>query len=458
MSEEFRLTLVAIDDEPDYLRLLERTLASPELEVLTATDPAVGLELVLRRRPQVVLLDLRMPGMTGMEVLERIVAADPAIEVILLTGSESTDAAVEAILKGASDYLTKPVSMERLRARVEALLAQARERFRAAQLDREMLKSYNFEGMIGRSPLLLDVGARIRRVAPHFRTALVTGPTGTGKELVARALHNLSPVANGPFVVCNCSAVVETLFESELFGYVKGAFTGATTDKMGMVEAAQGGTLFLDEIAETPPGTQAKLLRLLQQREIQRVGSTQVRRVDVRVVAATNRRLGAMVAERRFRDDLYYRLATVEITLPPLVERKEDLPLLQRHFLEKFSREFGKPVRGLTRRGQALLARYEWPGNVRELENVLSNACLMATGELVDVEDLPERLRSPRGVAGASESDVLIPLHEAERRHALRVLERVGGNKVQAAEILGISRATLYRLLAAAPSAEPAQK
>ncbi len=402
--------------------------------------------MVLRKRPQIVLLDLVMPNVNGMELLERIVEADPGIDVILMTAHYSTESAVEAIQKGACDYLNKPFTVEQLRERVGRLVADARQRGRSLQLERELLEAYRFEGIVGRSPLMLDVFSRIGRVSPHFRTVLVTGSTGTGKELVARALHQRSPASSGPLVVCNCSAVVETLFESELFGHVKGAFTGATQDKMGLFEAAHTGSLFLDEIGDMPLATQAKLLRVLQNQEVQRVGSLGTRKVDVRVIAATNRNLSSMVAAKEFREDLYYRLAMVEIKVPSLADRKEDLPLLVRHFVDRFAAEYKKPIRGLTRRAQTLLSRYSWPGNVRELENVIGNACMMVQGEVLDVQALPEQFRQQ---AVALEDDgALLPLEEVERRHVRQVLAHLGGNKVRAAEVLGISRATLYRILA----------
>ncbi len=446
-ADELPILLLAIDDDPQSLEFVKDALAQENLEILTTTDPELGLELVLRRHPQIVLLDLVMPKIGGMELLERILEADPGTNVMLMTGHYSTEAAVEAIQKGAYDYLNKPLSVEKLRQRVDQLIAEARQRRRTLQLDRELLKVYEFEGLLGRSPLMLDVFARVRRVAPHFRTVLVTGATGTGKELVARALHRLSPAASGTFAVCNCSAIVETLFESELFGYVKGAFTGATQDKSGLFEYANGGTLFLDEIGEMPLATQAKLLRVLQSQEIQRVGSPAVRKVDVRVVAATNRDLRARVGEKEFRDDLYYRLSMVEVKLPLLAERKEDVPLLVRYLVERFATQYNKPIRGLTRRAQALLARYSWPGNVRELENALGHACMMVEGDLIDVRDFPDTLRKPAERELVEDED-LIPLDELQRRHALRVLARVGGNKKRAAEILGIARTTLYQLLA----------
>jgi DNA-binding NtrC family response regulator len=453
-SDIIPVTLVAIDDDPRALELLAEALEQDGLEILTASDPQDGLRLVLRRRPQIVLLDLIMPKLTGMEVLEKILAAAPETEVVLITANYSTDSAVEAIRKGASDYLTKPISLDLLSQRVGRLIEDARRRQRAVQLDGELARTCRFEGMVGHSPLMMEVFSRIRRVAPHFRAALITGETGTGKELVAHAMHHLSPAASNNFVVCNASAVVETLFESELFGHVRGAFTGATHDKTGLIEHAHRGTLFLDEIGDMPLSTQAKLLRTLQNQEVQRVGSLTVQHVDVRVVAATNRDLKTLIAERKFREDLYYRLSRVEIRLPRLAERKQDLSLLVRHFVEQFAEQYQKTIHGLTPRAELALGRYAWPGNVRELENVLSEACMLADGDRIDVHDLPAHVRHPTA-ADVDEMDVdldeaasaLLPLAEVHRRYAVRVLAQVGGNKLRAARALGINRATLYRLL-----------
>ncbi len=387
------IKLVAIDDTPASLELLSEALHQDGLTIFTATDPEEGLDLIFQEHPQIVLLDLVMPKLSGLEVLERIVEFDPAIDVILMTAHYTTETAVEAIQKGASDYLNKPISIPALRSRVEKLLADVRQRQRALELDSELVETSRFEGMIGRSPLMWDLFARIRRVAPHYRSALITGPTGTGKDLVAKALHNLSPASSGRFVTCNCSAVVETLFESELFGYVKGAFTGAAADKMGLMEFAHGGTLFLDEIGDMPLSTQAKLLRALQNQEVTRVGSVTPRKVDVRVIAATNRDVQDLIAHKQFREDLYYRLAMVELRTPALADRREDLPLLEKFLLDRFATQFNKDIHGLTRRAQIVLARHSWPGNIRELENVLGHACMMAIGDTIDVEDLPAALR-----------------------------------------------------------------
>jgi len=440
------LKLLAIDDNAENLALIAAALENESLEIVTENDPEVGFETFLSIRPRIVLLDLVMPKISGMELLERMVAVDPGVDVILITAHYSTESAVEAIQKGACDYLNKPLDVEKLRSRIASLVLEAERRQMTLHLDQRLVDAFQFEGMVGRSPLMMEVFARIRRVAPHFRTALVTGATGTGKELAALALHRLSPAAGGQFVVCNCSTLVENLIESELFGYVKGAFTGAMQDKPGLFEHAHGGTILLDEIGELSPAAQAKLLRVLQNHQVRRVGSLAPRNIDVRVVAATHRNLKAMVREGQFREDLYYRLAVVEITLPPLASRREDLPLLERYFIEKFAAEYKRPINGLARRAQTRLATYPWPGNIRELENVIGNACMMVDGTLIDIDDLPARFRGPL-TAEALMDDKFLSLEEVERRHVTQVLEGVAGNKMRAAEILGISRATIYQLL-----------
>jgi DNA-binding NtrC family response regulator len=447
MTTPISLKLLAIDDNAENLELIASALQRKELKILTSQDPEEGLQIFLRERPRIVLLDLVMPKVSGMEILEKIINIDPGAEVILITAHYSTESAVEAIQKGATDYLTKPLDIEKLRSRIANLLADAENRQKTLRLDQELIDAYQFEGMVGRSPLMLEVYAKIRRIAPHFHTVLVTGATGTGKELVARALHRLSPASRGPFVVCNCSALVENLVESELFGFVRGAFTGADRDKIGLFEHADGGTIFMDEIGELAPPAQAKFLRVLQNRQVQRLGSLTPKNIDVRVVAATHRNLQAMVRDNLFREDLYYRLAVVEIGLPPLAARREDLPLLERYFIEKFSTEYNKPIAGLVRRAQTRLATYSWPGNVREMENVLGNACMMAEGNLIDIADLPERLRVPASRDEAAGEEIL-SLEEVQRRHILKVIELLGGNKTRAAEVLGIGRATIFKILA----------
>ena len=442
------ISLLVIDDNPGSLELLSNALAQPGLEILTASNPKEGLDIFCNRRPQVVLTDLVMPHMSGMEVLERIVEIDPATDVILMTAHYSTESAVEAVKKGASDYLNKPVSIGPLRERIGKQGEEVRKRQRALQLEDELRATSEFEGIVGRSPLMWEMFWRIRRVAPHYRALLITGETGTGKDLIARALHRLSPVASGRYVVLNCSAVVETLFESELFGHVKGSFTGATHDKPGLFEHAHGGTLFLDEIGDMPLATQAKLLRVLQNQEVQRVGALNARKVDVRVVAATNHDLRAAVAENRFREDLYYRLSMVEIRAPRLAERKEDLPLLQRHFVARFATQYGKEMRGLTHRAQIRLSQHSWPGNVRELENVIGHAAMMTMSDVMDVQDLPAYLHGSSEHAEQTAASLAgSTLAEVEREYIIRVLRETDGVISAAATRLGVPRTTLNAMM-----------
>jgi DNA-binding NtrC family response regulator len=440
------MRLLVIDDEQENLDLICAALERLDLEIHTATDPQRGMELVRRLHPKVVLMDLVMPGIQGMELLRQVLEVDPGIDVILMTGFYSTESAVEAIQAGATDYLPKPFSLEKLRRRIGQLLADATQRQCASKLEDDLAKNLEFEGMIGRSPRMLDLFAKIRRIAPHFRTVLVTGPTGAGKDLVAKALHRLSSAANGPFVSVNCSSIAESLAESELFGYVKGAFTGAQQDKIGLFEYANGGIAFLDEIGDMPLTMQAKLLRVLQNQEMQRLGSPVTRKLDVRVVAATNCDLSDLVRRGKFRADLYFRLTMVQLKVPSLGERPEDLMLLQRHFLKRFSTQYKKTISGLTRRTQTLLAGYSWPGNVRELENVIGHACMMTESEVIDIRDLPETNFTP-GSAESLSGEPLLPLAQVVRRHVERVVNQVGDNKVLVAKILGISRTSLYRML-----------
>jgi DNA-binding NtrC family response regulator len=446
------LSIVILDDNPGSLELLSTALSREGVAIHTASRPTEALDLIRRIRPQLVLTDLVMPEMSGLEVLSRIMEFAPATDVVLMTAHYTTETAVEAIRKGAADYLEKPIRLPLLRERVGRLIEDARRR-QAAGTESE------FEGLIGTSAPMAELFARVRRIAPHYRSALIQGATGTGKDLVARALHARSSV-KGQYVVLNCSAVVETLFESELFGHVKGAFTGADRDKPGMFEAASEGTLFLDEIGDMPLSTQAKLLRALQNQEIQRVGSLQPRKVNVRVIAATHRNLRQAVADRQFREDLYYRLTMVEIPVPSLAERKEDLPLLIRHFLDRFAREYGKAIRGVTPRARLALERHSWPGNVRELENALGHACMMAEGNEVDIVDLPPSVlmgatpaASSPSAAHANSADTAIgAAHDAasqasladhERQLVVIALERAQGNQSQAARALGIGRDAL---------------
>jgi DNA-binding NtrC family response regulator len=440
------LKMLIVDDEPAALELICVALAGENVQLFTAASAESALEQLPHIRPRIVLSDLLLPGMSGLELLDRVLDHDPGTDFILMSGHYSTESAVDAIRQGACDYLAKPLNMDRLRNRVRALVEAASTRQKTSRLDHDLIDIFQFHGMIGRSPLMLDVFAKIRRIAPHFQSVLVTGETGTGKELVARALHDLSPRAAAPFAICNCSALVETLLESELFGYVKGAFTGAAQNKQGIFEYANSGTVFLDEIGELPLPAQAKLLRVLQSHEVQRVGSPIPHKVDVRVIAATHRDLRKMVAAGQFREDLFYRLSPLEIYVPSLAQRKEDLPLLQRHFLDKYSARYKKEITGITRRAQARLAAHAWPGNVRELESAISSSCIMANGPIIDLSDLPENLRAPAPIPESAAKE-LVTLEVMQQRYLQKVLAHVGGNKARAAEILGVGRNTIYQML-----------
>ncbi|MBI3207434.1 MAG: sigma-54-dependent Fis family transcriptional regulator [Candidatus Solibacter usitatus] len=442
------IKILALDDDPAILSLVKSALQSDDVEVQTATLPEEAWRIARKDNPDIILLDLVMPTANGMELLPQFIAWNPLIVVVLLTGEYHPEYAVEAIQKGASDYLTKPVEIDLLQKRIGKRIEEIRKHRRVLELEEEFARTGRLGDLVGLSRPMLNVYARLERIAPHYRSVLITGETGTGKELAARALHSLSPVSSGPFVVCNCAALVETLFESELFGHTAGAFTGAVKDRAGLFETGNGGTVFLDEIGELPLNVQSKLLRVLQRHEVQRVGSSTVRPVDVRVIAATNRNLKDEIAGKQFREDLYYRLAVVEIHLPRLTDRHEDLVLLQRHFLTEYSKRYNKRIRSITNRAQAVLMRHTWPGNVRELENVIGHACMMAAGDVIDVWDLPDEFQGQKhdSVQPAA-VEAPLTMAEAEFRHALSVLAQAGGNKQEAAEILGISRNTLYRIL-----------
>lgn len=439
MSEPVRILL--IDDNPGSLELLSTALSRPGVAVHCASTPAEGLRMVHELRPHLVVTDLVMPGMTGLEVLQHVIDFDPLIDVIVMTAHYTTETAVAAIRHGAADYLQKPVKISLLRERVADLLASAELR-RKLQTAEIAAADSEFEGMVAKSGKMWNLFAMVERVAPHYRSILIQGPTGTGKDLLAQALHHRSRVT-GKFVVLNCSAVVETLFESELFGHVKGAFTGADRDKAGLLELASMGTLFLDEIGDMPMTTQAKLLRAVQNQEVQPVGSLTTRKVNVRIVAATHHDLKTAMAQGRFREDLYYRLSMVELTVPALRDRPEDIPVLARHFLRKFSREFGKQITGLTPRADIALQKHAWPGNVRELEHVIGRACMLSENPLLDASDLPEQVVRQLPKTEEKPQDSASTLVENERRLVEEALRASAGNQSEAARRLGIGRDAL---------------
>ena len=442
------LPICVLDDESDHVEQLTLRLEKAGFPAIGSTDPDQALDIVHRGGCRAVVADIHMPGMDGMKFLEKSLQVDPGVYVILVTGHYSVDSAIEAIKRGACDYLCKPIDVTRLYKTLDELADVFAQRTEVRDLEKKLLTNLDFHGIVGKSPAMFEMFDLARKVARHYTNVLITGPTGAGKELIAHALHEMSPVSKARFAVCNCSAMVDTLLESQLFGHVRGAFTGATDTRPGLFEFANGGTVFLDEVGETSLPMQAKLLRVIQNREIQRVGSPEVRTVDVRLIAATNRDLRAEVLAGRFREDLFYRLSSIELRVPGLAERPEDVPLLVQHFLKKYSEAYGKPLLGLTRRAQVVLLQHNWPGNVRELENVLSSAAITASSDFIDVADLPEHLQRRDGHASFHDEPWRpLPLDEVRRIHIERVLESCKGNRVRAAQMLGIGRTSLYRHL-----------
>jgi DNA-binding NtrC family response regulator len=442
------LPVCVLDDDPSQVELTADLLAKAGFPVTGTTNPEEALQKVRHGSCRVILADFKMSQMSGLTFLEKTLRCDPGMYVILITGHYSVDSAIEAIKHGAYDYLCKPLDFARLEKTLDDLAAVFSQRTEIRGLEEKLFDNLQFQGIVGKSPAMLEVYDLARKVARHYTNVLITGPTGSGKELVARALYELSPVSQQRFAVCNCSALVDTLLESQLFGHMRGSFTGATDTRPGLFEYANGGTVFLDEIGETSLTMQAKLLRVIQNREIQRVGSPEVKKVDVRLIAATNRDLRAEVLTGRFREDLFYRLSSIEIRVPGLTERPEDIPILIQHFVKKYSQTYGKPLQGLTRRARIALLQHDWPGNVRELENVISSAAITANADFIDVGDLPEHLQKPHHREAASGEDWRpLPLNEVRRVHIERVLETCNGNRVRAARVLGIGRTSLYRFL-----------
>lgn len=438
-------TLLIVDDEQTTRELCATVAQQCGMKALTAASAEEALEILEQSAVDIVLTDLKLPASSGIELLQRIRDLHPHIEVMVLTQYGTIDSAVEATRMGALDYVTKPFRLEELRTRLERA-AQAVELQQENRLLREQLRTRpGFGSLIGMSAKMERVYKLIEKVSQHEYPVLVLGESGTGKELVARSIHFSGPRKDRPFVPVDCSALVPTLIESELFGYVKGAFTGALHAKQGLLEAANGGTLFLDEIGDMPVDLQAKLLRVLQEREVKPVGATERRAIDVRIIAATNRDLETAIRSGNFRQDLYFRLNVVQIKLPPLRERKSDIPLLVTYLLEKFSGVQG-PVRTISDDAMRRLMAYDWPGNVRELENAIERAVALSSGIILHVADLPSNLQYPSSER-APQKDELLPWDELERRAILRTLRETGGDKLAAARMLGIGKTTLYRKL-----------
>jgi two-component system response regulator HydG len=436
--------ILVIDDEQSIRDSMSQVLRKEGYRVETAASGPEGLNLFGAEAFQVAFVDLKLPGTSGLDILNRIKEADPQTPVIIITGYASIESAVEAMKRGAFDYMTKPFTPEEIRVVTRKALESRRLIFENMSLRRELEAKAEFELVVGKSRAITQVLDVVRRVSPSESTILITGESGTGKELVAREIHRHSLRRNSSFVVVDCGALVETLFESELFGHVKGSFTGAHETKHGRFEVAEGGTIFFDEISNIGLNIQAKLLRAIQEREINRIGSSKAIKVDVRILAATNEDLADAIREGKFREDLFYRLSVVPIHLPPLRERKEDIPLLVDHFLEKYNKRAKKNIRGISPRALKAMKEYDWPGNIRELENTIERAVVLARSDGIDLEDLMYHGISAGTTTLGSISGNLQTLESMEKEYIKAVLKVHHGNRTRAAEVLGIDRKTLW--------------
>jgi len=444
-------SVLVVDDDRAHRTMLRTLVGGWGYEIFEADDGQAAVEAVERRPYDLILMDIRMIKVSGLEALERIRVLNPAIPVILMTAYSSVETAVAALKKGAYDYLTKPLDFEKLKLTLQRAADHRRLREENRELRKRLGDRFDPGRIIGRSPAMVRLLETVSQVAASEATVLITGESGTGKELIAGAVHHNSPRRDGPFVKINCAAITETLLESELFGHEKGAFTGAERRKEGRIFQADGGTLFLDEVSEMSLPMQVKLLRVLQEREFSRVGGEEVIRVDVRVVAASNRNLLEAIEDGSFREDLYYRLNVVALELPALRDRREDIPLLCQHFLERFAQKNRKTIKGFTPGAMDGLTRYRWPGNVRELMNAVERAVVLCRADYLTAEDFP-------AIAGEPQPDTEQPhpaavpsemqtLDNVERATILQTLEAVGGNKSEAARRLGITRKTLHSKL-----------
>jgi DNA-binding NtrC family response regulator len=445
VRETAPMNILIVDDEPTIREACGEVAQLTGMNATMAATAEEAIEILENTAVDIVLTDLMLPHTSGLELLKRVHDTHPNMPVIVLTQYGTIDSAVAATRMGAIDYVTKPFRIEELRARLERA-SRAVELQQENQLLREQLRTRpGFGGLIGLSERMQRVYKTIQKVSQHEYPVLILGESGTGKELVAKSVHYSGARKERTFVPVDCSSLVPTLIESELFGYVKGAFTGALHGKQGLLETAHGGTLFLDEIGEMPVDLQSKLLRVLQEREVKPVGSTERRKIDVRIIAATNRDLEAGIKDGSFRQDLYFRLNVVQVKLPALRERKSDIPLLVTSFLDKFS-DPQRPARTISEDAMRRLIAYDWPGNVRELENAIERAVALGSGPILHVADLPSSLQYPTSER-VPERDELLPLEELERRAILRTLRQTTGDKLAAARILGIGKTTLYRKL-----------
>lgn len=442
--------VLVVDDDTAHRTMLRALVSGWGYDIAEANDGSVAIELVKEGPYDLILMDIRMLKVSGLEAMEQIKAFNPAIPVIIMTAYSSVETAVAALKNGAYDYLTKPLDFDKLRITMARAVEHLRLKEENKRLKEHLGQRFDRQNIVGNSPALTQLLETVSQVAPSEATVLITGESGTGKELIAGALHYNSARHEGPFIKINCAAITETLFESELFGHERGAFTGADRQKDGRFLLANGGTLFLDEISEMPPAMQVKLLRVIQEREITRVGGDQVLPVDVRLIAATNKDLLEAISENQFREDLYYRLNVVQLEVPPLRERREDIPLLVQFFLEQFSQKNRKDTQGISPGAMDRMLRYDWPGNVRELMNAVERGVVMARSPYLEEADIPAIM--PPDAAGhpqpRTESAYTgLPLEQVEKSAILQTLSAAGGNKSEAARQLGITRKTLHKKL-----------
>jgi DNA-binding NtrC family response regulator len=449
--DELEYRILVIDDEENMLELFSRILKKEGYNVTTALNAEGALDIFREKVFDLIIADLALPGMNGVELLKRVKEEEPDIPFILITAYGTVESAVEAMKLGAFDYIPKPFQTEELKIVIEKALKEYQLGEELRRLRKEIRSKYSFDNIVGRSKKMATIFDLITRVAGSNSTVLIQGESGTGKELIARAIHYNSLRRDKPFVAIDCSILPETLLESELFGHVRGAFTGAFKGKKGLFEQATEGTIFLDEISNISPPTQSKLLRVIQEREIKPIGSNDTVKVDVRIIAATNRDLKKLVASGSFREDLYYRIAVIPLEIPPLRERKEDIPLLVSHFSEKYARENRKPVKQISAKALALLTEYDWPGNVRELENVIERAVLISDTEEIDETFLPFEVRSLKEESSPSRLSLKGEIHRVKGGVEIEAIKKAlaisGGNKTLTAKKLGISRSSLYNKL-----------
>ncbi|PLX43599.1 MAG: two-component system response regulator [Desulfobacteraceae bacterium] len=445
-----RKTILVVDDDNAHRTMLRTLVGGWGYDIVEADDGSTAIEKVQERPFDLILMDIRMLKVSGLEALDRIKAFNPAIPVTIMTAYSSVETAIEALKKGAYDYLTKPLDFDKLRLTIERAMEHTRLKEENRLLKESLGKHFDMQNIIGRSPAMISLLETVAHVAPSEATVMITGESGTGKELIAGVIHHNSPRKDGPFVKINCAAITETLLESELFGHEKGAFTGADRKKEGRFYQANHGSIFLDEVSEMPLTMQVKLLRVLQERELTRVGGEKVIPVDVRVIAATNKNLVDLKNRELFREDLYYRLNVVSLEIPPLTERRDDIPLLAQHFLEIFVDKNKKEIKGFTPKAMDQLIRYDWPGNVRELMNAIERAVVLARTDYLDDQDfsiLQPLLQQAAPASSDFDNIANIPLEEVEKAAILRMLESVDGNKSEAARRLGITRKTLHKKL-----------